>query len=172
MKQISEVKHRTASQLPFDGDHNPQSNERTLEKGEEKRVREKKKSPLKSKAESQSLPRKRSVLGFELLPSGGVVFTAYLKIPGDQESETGWRILRKKIERHLKGLERQFKCDIALSDKQSWFRATPVHELTILGGCFRDVLKCKSALPDIAQNLLITSEENSVNRLGYQIHML
>nr|VZI31134.1 unnamed protein product [Spirometra erinaceieuropaei] len=110
-------------------------------------------------ATTEAVKRRNSnSLGFRTLPDGEVVFTAYLPVPG--QNEFTWSRLRQRSERNIRGLRQQFNCDIKLYDKPARHRALPVHKLRIRGANYRDVMRCKNALPDYIANSLITSKQH------------
>ncbi|VDN31792.1 unnamed protein product [Dibothriocephalus latus] len=113
-------------------------------------------------------PQHSSGLGFRTLPGGDVVFTAYLSVPG--QNEFTWSRLRQRSERNMKGLRQQFNCDIKLYDKLARHRALPVHKLRIRGTSYRDVMRCKNALPNYIANSLITSKQHCDDVMSYEFH--
>ncbi|EUB64034.1 Protein EFR3 B [Echinococcus granulosus] len=117
-------------------------------------------------------PRKRAPLGFSIMPAGGVALTVYIKTPLQRAGTEDWKVFGKKAERYLAGLERQYNCSIMLFDRQSWFRGVPIRKLRIVGTNCQDVLKCKGGLPTFISENLITSEDNYVDTLGYQFHVI
>uniref|UniRef100_A0A0V0J5S6 Uncharacterized protein n=1 Tax=Schistocephalus solidus TaxID=70667 RepID=A0A0V0J5S6_SCHSO len=118
---------------------------------------------------TEAVKRQRSSgLGFRTLPGGDVVFTAYLPVPG--QNELTWSRLRQRSERNMQGLRQQFNCDIKLYDKPARHRALPVHKLRIRGTSYRDVMRCKNALPDYIANSLITSKQHCDDVLSYEFH--
>ncbi|KAM7542175.1 hypothetical protein Aperf_G00000017111 [Anoplocephala perfoliata] len=117
-------------------------------------------------------PRKRTPLGFSILPSGGVALTVYVRTAIHNSGTEEWHAYARRAERCLAGLERRFSCKIMLNDKQSWFRGVPIRKLRISGPNCQDVLKCKAALPPFVAENLITSEDNYVDSLGHQFHVI
>lgn len=103
-------------------------------------------------------PRLSTTMGFQMLSDGEAVFTAFLRMHGDQES--GWKQLIKRSERVLKGLQRQHDCQIKLYENATQLHAMTVHKLCIQGASKRIVLRCKNALPLYITEFLITSHDS------------
>ncbi|KAM3176614.1 hypothetical protein ACTXT7_006183 [Hymenolepis weldensis] len=105
-------------------------------------------------------PGSCSKLGFIPRTSGATTYTSYIAMLNTEVNEL--EDIKRITARRFRGLEQQFNCKIMLSDKPSEMRARTVYKLEIQGPTFREVAKCRNALPKCITEKLITKAE--INR--------
>lgn len=105
-------------------------------------------------------PRSCLKLGFIPRTSGVTTYTSYIAMLNTELNEL--EDIKRITARRFRGLEQQFNCKIMLSNKPSEMRARTVYKLEIQGPTFREVAKCRNALPKCITEKLITKAE--INR--------
>nr|CUU97463.1 hypothetical transcript [Hymenolepis microstoma] len=104
-------------------------------------------------------PKSFPKLGFIERKSGGISYTSYVAMLNTERDTLA--DIRRITARRFWGLEQQFNCKIMLSNKPSKLRARTVYKLEIEGPTFREVAKCKNALPKCITEKLITEVETN-----------
>ena len=97
-------------------------------------------------------------LGVVELENGEYVFSMLMAQYG--EDQRLWRQWLKRIDRTIRGLERQYKCSIIVHEKPLRYRGNKVHMIQIRGVSKDNVMGCKNAFPPHMQDRLITSRRH------------
>lgn len=98
------------------------------------------------------------VMGVQTLEDGSSILTVFVRKFGEDQGL--WRDWAKKIERTMRGLQRQYGCLIKVYDEPVEHRGSKVHKIRIRGASHKDVLRCKNAFPHYIKTMLITSHEH------------
>ncbi|VUZ43893.1 unnamed protein product [Hymenolepis diminuta] len=122
----------------------------------------KKNAPDNHSAQSTS-PMSCPRLGFIERRSGEITHTSYVAMLNTERDE--FENIKRITARRFWGLEQQFNCKIMLSDKPSQMRARTVYKLEIRGTSFREVAKCRNALPKFITERLTTKAENTAEEI-------
>ncbi|VUZ43877.1 unnamed protein product [Hymenolepis diminuta] len=119
-----------------------------------------KQNTLVIRSATTTSPRSCSKLGFISRTSGATTYTSYIAMLNTELNEL--EDIKRITVRRFRGLEQQFNCKIILSSKPSKMRARTVYKFEIQGPTFREVAKCRNALPKCITEKLITKAE--INR--------
>lgn len=103
-------------------------------------------------------------LGFIERRSGEITHASYVAMLNTERDE--FENIKRITARRFWGLEQQFNCKITLSDKPSQMRARTVYKLEIQGASFREVAKCRNALPKFITEKLTTKAENTAEEMS------
>ena len=99
-----------------------------------------------------------SNLGIMELPNGEFVFSMLMAKYGEDQ-----KLLRQwlnRMDRTMRGLERQYDCSIIVHEKPLRHRGNKVHMIQIRGSSKDSVMGCKNAFPPYVQDRLITSRRH------------
>ncbi|VDN97447.1 unnamed protein product [Rodentolepis nana] len=111
----------------------------------------------------------QSLLGFSTTQCGDVIYTAFIRMKNARVDE--YEILKKTSARKIAGLERQLKCKIKMYEEAFKMRAQIVFKFEIQGSNYRDVLKCRTSLPNSITERLVSAdsflEEDVARGLAY-----